>query len=243
MKIKLIINPLILLVFFQLIHLPVQSQDKDNHHKNFLGIYLSELPFVDFRLSYERRITPSHGLKIDLGYKPAYRDFTDATNIDLGLSPTAWCYRNTAQWYYASIGYRYYVGHRKVIYFSPELFYKYMNADMVGFTYGVSRPSNTIRNAYQIRSMTASISGLNLLLGKKLRIQVSEDFNLGMDVFAGISLRYKKLSETIYGSTIAVYYHDESPPVVVPFYEIPDKQDHSSFQLAPQFGIKIYASW
>ena len=219
-----------------------KAQEIVVHHTNYIGLTLTELPFVDFRLSYERRITPLHGIKVELGYKPAFRSYTDATNIDLGLTPTAWCYRNTATWYYFGLGYRFYFDRKKIIYVSPEVFYKSGSADMIAFTYGIYNGS-TITNDYSIRSMTANITGMNVLVGKKMRFRISEGFNMGFDIYTGVTIRYRDVHETIFGSTIASYYHDESPDISVPFYATPEFPVETGFDLFLQFGVVFYGSW
>ena len=219
-----------------------RPQETMVHHKNFIGLTLTELPFVDFRFSYERRMTPVHGVKVELGYKPAFKSYTDATNIDLGLKPTAWCYRNTATWYYLGLGYRFYFGRKKIVYISPEFFYKHGSADMIAFTYGINN-SSTITNDYSIRSMTANITGMNFLIGKKMRFRFSQGFNMGFDFYTGFTVRYRNVNETIFGSTIASYYHDESPQISIPFYAIPKVSIENRIDCFIQFGIVFYGSW
>ena len=191
----------------------VNAQDSLVFHRNFIGISLTEIPCLDFRISYERRITPVHGLKIELGYKPATRYFTDATNIDLGQNATGWCYRYAANWYSASIGYKYYLNRKRNIYASPELFYKYMTADMIMYSYGLSHGS-TLRNAFEIRSMNCSMGGLNLLAGKRAAIRFSKGFSMGIDFFAGLTLRMKFLDTQTYGHVEKSRYHDEGVGVI-----------------------------
>lgn len=222
-----------------------RSQKDQVYHINFIGISLTELPFLDFRVSYERKITPSHGLKLEVSYKPVLSSFTDATNINLGQAPTAWCYRNTARWIYASLGYRYYFGRSKTFYVSPEIFYKTMVADKIVYTYGVGGGgSSTLTNVYQLRSMNCDMAGLNILIGKKLRIRFSDGFNLGFDIFSGLTLRSKVIRTTIYGSNQVSYYHD-SPPlqVYIPSTDIPLESRENPFQIFVQFGIIIFVSW
>jgi len=219
------------------------AQETQVYHKNFIGFTLSELPFMDFRLSYERRISPTHGFKLELGYKPAYTSMTDATNIDLGQTPTAWCYRNTANWYYVSVGYRYYFNHRKTFYVSPELFYKGLSADHIIYSYGVVN-SDWSENAYEIRTMHADIAGLNLLIGHRSRIRFSDSFNAGFDIYTGITLREKFIHTTIYGSTIVGHYHDSGVGIVaIPYYDTPDDTHTNSLMLFLQFGVVLFFSW
>jgi hypothetical protein len=212
------------------------------YHKNFVGVTLTELVFTDIRINVEHRIQPEHGVKIDLGYKPAYKSYTDATNIDLGLKPTQWCYRNTAQWIYVGVGYRFYFGHKKLVYVSPELFYKSGSADEIAFTYGLVN-SSTITNDYSIRSMRANITGMNFLIGKRMRIEYNDQVQLGFDMYLGVSMRYRNVHETIFGSTVASYYHDSSPNIGIPFDIIPTEVYTNSWDLSAQFGIVFYGSW
>ena len=220
----------------------VRSQNDTVFHRNFIGVTLTELPFVDFRVSYERRIAPSHGIKLEVGYKPAFKYFTDATNINLGQNATGWCYRNTANWYYASLGYRYYFNAKKTVYFSPEAFYKIMTADMIVYSWGIS--NNGLRNAFELRSMFADCLGLNLLIGKKARIKFSEGFNMGVDIFTGITLRSKMIHTTTYGHVEVSHYHDESVnQVSIPVSEHPDQSDTQLVQIMLQFGVVLFLSW
>lgn len=197
--------------------------------------------FVDFRFSYEHKINPSHGLKAEVSYKPSFTDYTDATNINLGHKPTGWCYRNTADWYYLSLGYRYYFNNKKTIYVSPEIFCKVMAADSIIYTYGVASGE---LNTYEIRSMHTVMGGLNLLIGKKIRFRSSGKVIAGFDMFAGLSVRLKDIKTTLYGSTSIAHYHDSYPSVVyIPFYDTPADTRSHSLQVSGQFGVILFLSW
>jgi hypothetical protein len=222
----------------------IRPQGTQVFHSDFIGFSLSELPFADFRLFYERKLNPSHGIIVTAGYKPAYKSFTDATQINLGQTSTSWCYRNTATWLYLAAGYRYYFNQNKTFYASPEIFYKYGWADKIVYTFGVGSGGNTLTNQYEIRSMTASIAGLNLLAGKKLRIKFSQGFHMGLDIYAGLTLRYKLLNTTIYGMETASRYHDETVNLIsIPLSEDPDISKEDLFQFSGQFGINLFFSW
>ena len=145
-------KPLLLILGLFLLVISMFSQEPKTIHKNYVGLSITELLFVDFRVSYERKINATHGIKFDVGYKPDFRYFTDATKINLGQEPTAWCYRNTATWYYISIGYRYYFNRKKTIYASPELFYKILQADQIVYTWGIGG-GTMLTNQYEVRSM------------------------------------------------------------------------------------------
>lgn len=222
----------------------IHPQEKRAFHQNYIEISLSELAFVDIRISYEHKLAPDHGIIFTLGYKPAFTSYADATQINLGQAPTAWCYRNAATWLYIAAGYRYYLNTKKTFYASPELFYKYMWADKIFYSFGVGPQGNTLTNQYEIRSMRAGITGINLLIGKKVRIKFSQGFNMGLDIFAGLTLRYKLLATTIYGSKTVSYYHDESVGVMsIPLSENPDLSNQALFQLSVQGGINLFFSW
>jgi len=222
----------------------IRAQKIMESHNNFIGITVTELPFVDFRLFYERKLAANHGIVFALGFKPAYKSFTDATKINLGQAPTAWCYRNTATWLYISAGYRYYLNEKKTFYASPELFYKYMWADVIVYTFGVGGQGSTLTNQYDLRSMTAGIAGLNLLLGKKFRIRLTQGFNMGFDIYTGLTIRYKMLNTTVYGSKSASRAHDEGVSVIsIPLSENPEISEDYNFNLSIQFGINLYFSW
>ena len=105
----------LLLFVLCLVVLAANAQETNNDHRNFLSVSLTQLIYLDFRASYERRISPSHGLKIEFSYKPVLSSFSDATIIDLGLNATGWCYRYTAEWYYISLGYRYYFNNSRYL--------------------------------------------------------------------------------------------------------------------------------
>jgi len=219
------------------------AQETPVFHRNFIGATLTELPFIDFRLSYERRITPVHGVKIEIGYKPATRYFTDATIINLGQTPTGWCYRNTANWYYLSMGYRYYFNKKKTFYVSPELFYKLMTANMIMYSWGITN-SSTSRNAFEVRSMHADVIGLNLLLGKKVPIKFSKGFHMGFDFYTGLSLRGKFIHTSTYGHVEISHYHDEGVGTVsIPVTDDPYLSYTITYQAMIQFGIVLFASW
>jgi len=221
-----------------------KSQEPQSFHRNFIGISVTELFFSDFRLNYERRLTPSHGIKVELAYKPVRKNFTDATNIDLGQDATGWCYRNTDRCYYAAIGYRYYFNPNKTIYISPEMFYKNMSADKVVYSYGLGGDGAMLTNVYEIRSMNANIGGFNLLIGKRMRIKFSESFHMGFDAFTGLSMRFKDIHTTIYGSTTITHYHDEAPiPWPVPITDNPLETKTNQTQVFAQLGICFFTSW
>lgn len=235
----------VILVSISLILLSIscKSQDSINYKTNYIGLSITELLFVDFRISYERRINMSNGLKFEVGYKPNFTNFTDATKIDFGHKPTAWCYHNTANWLYVSIGYRYYFNHNKTIYFSPELFYKNLDADNIIYTWGINKGGSSLTNQYETRTMSASIYGINLLIGKHFEFDKGNS-SFGFDIFCGFSLRSKKVNTTIYGRTTATYGHD-SPPryVIIPSFDNPIEKIDSFLQPSFQFGIMIFGSW
>jgi hypothetical protein len=219
----------------------IKSQEPLKEHKNFLGFSLSELIFTDFRFSFERRITPSHGVIAQFAYKPNVAEFTDATSISLGDDVTAWCYRNTAKWYFGSLGYRYYFNRKKTIYLSPEIFYKKMSADRIIYSYG---NGDGTANTYQLRSMEAEMVGLNLLIGKKIRFKIDRDFHLGLDLFTGFTLRYKNIYTTTFGSTKASHDHDVNPsPFPIPISDTPLKESKKLGMIFLQFGVLLFCSW
>lgn len=231
---------ILVLLFLCILAAEIKSQEPKIEHKNFIGVGLTQLLFVDFRISYERRITPSHGIIFQLSYKPAFAEFTDATSISLGQDVTGWCYRNTARWYFGSIGYKYYFNPNKTIYLSPEVFYKKMSADKIIYSYGNGGTANT----YEVRSMDTDLIGMNLLIGKKLRFKFSTSFNMGLDIFTGLTVRYKNIFTTTYGSVTAVHYHDETPrPNPIPITDTPLEVNKNLGQVFVQFGIILFTSW
>lgn len=245
MKIKITISKkhLVLILCIFLLVKTANSQEPKATHKNFVGLSITELLFVDFRVSYERKINDTHGIKFEVGYKPAFRYFTDATKINLGQEPTAWCYRNTAQWYYISIGYRYYFNRKKTIYASPELFYKILQADQIVYTWGIGG-GTMLTNQYEVRTMRTDMIGANFLVGKRFKLTNNDGFQLGFDIFCGLSLRSKLINTTIYGTTTASYYSD-SPPrqVTIPLTDEPTEITENPFQPSFQFGILLYGTW
>jgi hypothetical protein len=231
---------ILILVFFCILAIETKSQESQIDHKNFIGVGLTQIIFLDFRISYERRITPSHGIIVQVSYKPALAEFTDATSISLGQDVTGWCYRNTARWYYGSIGYRYYFNTKKTMYLSPEIFYKNMSADKIIYSYGNGGTANT----YEVRSMNTDLLGMNLLIGKKLRIKFSDSFNMGFDIFTGITIRLKNIFTTTYGSVTSIHSHDETPqPDPIPISDSPLEVKKNLNQIFVQFGIILYTSW
>jgi hypothetical protein len=220
-----------------------KPQDSINIKSNYIGLSITELLFVDFRINYERRINLSNGLKFEIGYKPGFMHFTDATKIDFGQKPTAWCYRNTANWFYISLGYRYYFNHNKTIYFSPELFYKKLDADNIVYTWGINKGSSYLTNQYETRTMSATIFGTNLLIGKRFAFNRGNS-NFGFDMFCGLSLRSKKTNTTIFGRTTVTYEHDSPPSTVtIPSYDKPIEIVENIVQPSFQFGIILFGSW
>ena len=233
----------LMLALLCMIGMGAKSQESQVYHANYIGFSLSELIFTDFRFSYERRISPSHGIKLELAYKPSFTAFTDATNIDLGLTPTAWCYRNTARWYYVALGYRYYFNRNKTIYLSPEIFYKSLSANKIVFSYGVDKNSSDLTNVFEVRSMNANIMGVNLLIGKRMRFKISDNFNLGLDVFTGLTFRLKDMHTTTYGSVTITHEHDSAARPIIPLTDTPLEDNTTVFQGMAQFGIILYSSW
>lgn len=234
---------LLLILSIFLFNTSVYSQESKSIHKNYIGLSLTEQLFVDFRVSYERKINDSQGIIIAVGYKPAFTYYTDATQINLGQEPTAWCYRNTANWYYFSIGYRYYFNKKKTIYASPELFYKILQANQVVYTWGIGN-GTMLTNQYEVRSMRTDMIGANLLVGKKFKLTHNEGFQLGFDIFCGLSLRSKFINTTIYGTTTDKYYHDSPPRQVnIPVTNEPIEIAENPFQPSFQFGIVLYGTW
>jgi len=221
----------------------IVAQDTQIYHRNFIGANLLQLPFGDYRLSYERRLKPSHGFKLELGYKPATRYFTDATIINLGQKATGWCYRNTANWYYVSLGYRYYINKKKTVYLSPELFYKLMTANMIVYSWGIVN-SETSCNAFELRSMHTDCIGLNLLVGKRATIKFCKGFHMGLDMFIGFSVRTKWIHTTNYGHVEIWHYHDEGVGTVsIPVSDNPDKINTQFVQGMFQLGVIMFFSW
>jgi hypothetical protein len=222
----------------------IMAQEVASWHRNYLGITVSELPFVDFRLSYEYRLSETHSFKAEVGYKPATQTFTDATNINLGLDATGWCYRNTADWYYASLGYKYYFARKKRFYLSPEVFYKYMTTNgLMMFSWGIENGGELV-NGFEVRSMTVNVAGFNLLIGKKIPINISKGFNLGLDIFTGFTGRLKIMQTKIYGHVEKTHEHDSGVGVIsIPVSEDPTIDNRTYFQGMVQFGIILYGSW
>jgi hypothetical protein len=235
----------ILLFLLCLVVLAAKAQKTNNDHRNFLSVSLTQLIYLDFRASYEKRISSSHGVKIEFSYKPVLSSYTDATIINFGLNATGWCYRYTAEWYYISLGYRYYFNKKKTIYCSPEIFFKTMSANNVIYSYGVGSSRTTyLTNIFEAKSMKAHVVGLNLLVGKRFRIKVSEGFHMGFDMFTGFSLRLKNIYTTIYGSVKVVRRHDSAPhPGAIPISENPLIESNNLVQASPQFGINLFFSW
>ncbi len=238
-------NAKAILVSICLIFLSIscKSQDSINYSKNYIGLSITELLFADFRISYELRLNISNGLKFEVGYKPGFTNFTDATNIDLGQKATAWCYRNTANWLYFSLGYKYYFNKKKTIYFSPELFYKKLYADNIVYTWGINEGGSNLTNQYENRTMSTNIFGLNLLIGKRFEHN-KDNSRIGFDIFCGLSLRSKTINTTIYGRTITTYPHDSPPKhVIIPAFNNPIEEVDNYVQPSFQFGIIISGSW
>ena len=156
---------------------------------------------------------------------------------------TGWCYRNTANWLYFAGAYRYYFDHKKTIYTSAELFYKYMWANKIVYSFGLQN-DDIIRNQYELRSMSTNLAGLNLLIGKRFTIRFSDAVHMGLDIYAGLSIRYKFINTTIYSSYIATHYHDEGIGVVsLPLSEHPEVTSQTLLQVSSQFGINLFFSW
>jgi hypothetical protein len=233
-----------LLIFLYLLSATGMAQEKEIFDKNYAGLTITQLPFLDYRISYERRITPKRGIKMEIGYKPAFKYFTDATIINLGHNATGWAYRNTADWYYVSLGYRYYFNAKRTIYFSPEVFYKLMKADNIIYSYGGINHSEWFTNYFELRSMHTDCFGLNGLVGTSVMARSSKLFILHIDTFTGLSLRYKSSSTTIYGHTEVGHYYDSSVGTVyIPISDEPQKIEKRFVQLMLQFGMVLFISW
>jgi hypothetical protein len=234
-------NTILLVLLLSCIMAPeTRSQQPFSSDRNSLGISITQLAFVDFRVAYERKITPSHGIIVQFAYKPAFTVFTDATNPNFGEDATAWCYRNTASWLFGSVGYRYYLFPEKGIYLSPEFFYKKMFTDNMIYSYGKGGTTNT----YEVRSMDTDMIGMNLLIGKKFKLIYRGDFHMGLDIFTGATVRFKDIFTTIYGSVTSNHYHDEAPtPGPIPMTDTPAQVNQSLSQIFLQFGIILYTAW
>lgn len=234
---------IILAIILLMLSLKSKPQDTLGFNRNFIGLTATELLFVDFRVSYERKINPSTGIKLEIGYKPDLTNFTDATKIDLGHQPTAWCYRNTVHWYYIAVAYKYYFNRDKTLYLSPEFFYKTLRADHVVFTWGIDEGGSSLTNQYETRDMKANMLGINLLVGKRFAFS-QRNLTYGFDVYAGFSLRSKRVITTVYGMTTATYGHD-SPPrqVVIPSYDKPIETTDHFIQPSVQFGVILFGGW
>jgi len=100
------------------------------------------------------------------------------------------------------------------------------------------------RNTYELRSMKADVMGMNFIIGKKIRIMFSDGFNMGFDVFTGLTFRYKTILTTTYGSVSSYHAHDESPrPGPIPITDSPFEEKTNLPQFSFQFGIILFASW
>ena len=239
-------NHVILIMFLAgwLASSSIMAQEVVPWHRNYFGITISELPFIDIRASYEYRPSDTHSFKIELGYKPATRYFTDATNIDLGLDATGWCYRNTASWYYASLGYKYYFNDKRTFYISPEVFYKYMTTNgLIMFSWGLDN-SDMLSNAYEIRSMSVNMAGFNFLIGKRIQVKISKGCSLGLDIFTGVTGRFKIMQTKTYGHVETTRYHDDNiGTIAIPISDDPSVENRDYFQGMVQFGIILYGAW
>ena len=92
--------------------------------------------------------------------------------------------------------------------------------------------------------MNTDMTGMNLLIGKKTRIKFSDNFNMGLDIFTGLTVRFKNIYTTTYGSVTAIHYHDETPrPNPIPITDSPLEENKKLNQLFIQFGIILFASW
>jgi hypothetical protein len=120
-----------------------------------------------------------------------------------------------------------------------------MSADNIIYSYGVGGSgSSTLTNIFEAKSMKASVTGLNLLIGKRIRIKVSEEFHMGFDIFTGFSIRLKSIHTTTYGSVKVYQAHDSSPrPGAIPISENPLLENNNLLQASPQFGINLFFSW
>jgi hypothetical protein len=234
---------ILILLLLCLLGVTAKSQESFIYHRNFVGVSLTELFFTDFRISYERRIDPSGGIKLEFSYRPYSKTFTDATNINLGQNATAWCYGKTARWYYGSIGYRYYHNPKKTSYLSAELFYKLLSADKIVYSYAISY-GDSQKNTYEVRTMNTNIAGINLLAGKRISIKFSEGYNMGFDIFTGLTMRYKNINTLTYGRAKHSGPHDSLPgTILVPMTDNPLEDKTNLFQVCIQFGVVLFASW
>ncbi len=220
------------------------SQDTVKFNKNYIGISVSQLLFNDYHLFYERKISFNNAFKIELGYKPQIAQITNKEQI-FPYNPinAAWCYGGTAKSYYFLIGYRYFFNKNQLFYLSPELFYKRLEANKIVYIFGLNN-NNTNTTTFDIRSMQSDILGVNLLIGKKINITKNEKSNLGLNIFTGFSIRYKKLQTSIYGRTRIMHYFDESIDYSsITVSDTPYKTNDVYFQFSLQLGIEMYFSF
>jgi hypothetical protein len=232
-----------IIILFCLIGIKGSSQDSVKYNKNYIGIGISQLLFNDYHLFYERRIYPKHSLKIEIGYKPQEKQIsTNQKIINLDPKYIEWSYGNTVKSYYLSFEYRYYFNKNQTFYLSPELFYRRYENDKIVFIYGENR-SNENLTTFDIRSINCDIGGLNLLAGKEIKITNSDKSNLGLNIFTGISFRYKELQTSIFGRTQIMHYFDESIDyTAITVSDSPIKTNEIFYQLFLQLGVELYFS-
>jgi hypothetical protein len=228
----------IILAFFLVVS--GRPQGVPVYKKNSAGILLSELPFLDIRLNYEHRLALQHGVRLELGYKPAWKRVKEFSDFEVPEKMTGLRYGACASWFYISGGYRFYFGLDKSNFISAELFYKYIWAEKIIY---IDAPSSSYRTHDQ-RSLSTNMTGLNLLVGKRVELTLKEKTSAGLEFFGGIGGRLKYQEVTIYGEAIS-YSGWDSPPdaIAIPLTGTPEITRDTYLQPSLLLGISFYFNW
>lgn len=227
-----------ILIFF-LLSLSLTAQKENIFHRNLIGLNITELPFVDFRFSYERRLSVKNAIKVEAGFKPSWKLVRDMQQFEPSESATAWLYGNTAQWYFLGTGYKFFFGKSKRAFLSADLFYKLIHSGKI--VYIVSHSSSSIN--YSVRQVNANVFSFSLCLGKRVELESEENTTIGFDFFAGIGFRYKYVRETVYGRAISTSGFDSPHTIAIPLSG--PSIDYLNRYLQPSilFGVVFFIGW
>jgi hypothetical protein len=166
----------------------------DSVHSNFIKFNLARLLFLDFAVSYERKISRKVSIEAEFGYQCPieYHNITSSGNLGFNLQIMA-----PGQGYSFMAGPKIYRLYKKRpgFYLQPWAIFKYMWCTNVSFPSTVyDNPKYCYPfgdNHYQV-------------YGASLRIGVMQTYHgVILDFYTGIGLKYRVNHYTLYG------YHDD----------------------------------
>lgn len=206
-----------------------KAQSDSTQIKNYIDINIGQIFIRDIKISYERKIINTLKLKFELGYKfPENTSVFKSKSFILFYLPIEY---KVETWYYASIGFGIFLGEKKQTYISCDLFYKYNFYDRKYYIYATGSSSESY---IEYKSKWKDIYGSKIILGRKF---ISE-YGIYLDLYFGLGIRYKIITETIYGKGGA---HDGPEDIIN--YPIPENNNYEIFLQTFHLGVKLGYAW